>query len=64
MYMSDWEANEGQQEHEARVEANRCYEDAMQAPIDSNQDFDQSLSLADAFILHALGVKVALYPEW
>ena len=64
MYMSDWEANEREQEHDARMEANRCYEDAMQVTSDSNRDFDQSLSLADAFILHALGVKVALYPEW
>jgi hypothetical protein len=61
--MWDWRANEAQQEHDARMEANRCYEDAMQVPVDGIQDFDRSLSLADVFILHALGVKVALYPE-
>jgi len=55
-----WETNEAQQEDNARMEANRSYEDAMQLTIAGIQDFDQSLSLADAFILRALGVKVTL----
>ena len=59
--MWDWEANEAQQEHNARIEADRRYEDGMQVPIAIIQDFDQSLSLADTFILHALGVKATLY---
>ena len=57
------EANEARQEHTARMEANRRCEGAMQVPIARVRDFDQSLSLADAFILHALGVKVTLYQE-
>ena len=56
-----WETNEAQQEQ--HMEANRSYEDAMQLPIANIQDFDQSLSLGDAIILHALGVKVTLHPE-
>jgi len=35
----------------------------MQLTIAGIQDFDQSLLLGDAFILHALGVKVTLYDE-
>jgi uncharacterized protein YfiM (DUF2279 family) len=50
--------DEAQQEHNARMEANRRYEDAMKVTIASKEDFDQSLSPADALILHALGVKV------
>jgi hypothetical protein len=63
MHMWEWGADEAQQEQDERMEANRRYEDAMQVPGDSIRDFDQSLSLADAFILHALGVRVALYSE-
>lgn len=63
MYMWDGEANNAQQEHDARVEANGRDEDAMQLPIAGILDFDQLLSLADAFILHALGVKVTPYQE-
>ena len=44
------------------MEADRRYEDAMQIAFEI-PDFDQSLSLADAFILHALGVEVALFQE-
>jgi hypothetical protein len=50
--------NEEQQEHDARMEANRRYEDAMKVAIPSTEDFDQSLSPTDALTLHALGVKV------
>ena len=60
MYTWDWGANDARQEPNARVEANRCKEDGLQGSMGGIQDFDQSLSVADAFILHALGVKVAL----
>jgi hypothetical protein len=49
--------NEAEQEHNARMEANRRYEDAMKVAIAAAEDFDQALSPADALILHALGVK-------
>jgi len=58
LYIRDWEPNEAQQEHNARMEANRRYEEAMQLAIAGIEDLDQSLSLSDALILHALGVKV------
>jgi len=61
--MWPWEVNEAQETHSVRMEANGHYEDAMQLTIAGIQDFDQSLSLADAFILHALGVEVALYHQ-
>ena len=51
MYLWNWEPNEAKQESNALMEANRDDEDAM-------QDFNQRLSLADAFILHALGVTL------
>ena len=40
------------------MEANRRYEEAMKVAIASTEAFDQSLSPADALILHALGVEV------
>jgi hypothetical protein len=51
--------DEAQQEHNARMEANRRYEEAMKAAIPSKEDFDQSLSPADALVLHAMGVEVS-----
>ena len=60
MYTWDWGSNDAQQEQNARMEANRRKDDGLQGSMASIQDFDQSLSVADAFILHALGVKVAL----
>ena len=60
MYMWDRGANDAQQEQNARLETNRHEEDGLQGSMGSIQDFDQSLSVADAFILHALGVKVVL----
>jgi hypothetical protein len=51
--------NEEQQEHDARMEANRRYEDAMKEVIAKVEEFDQSLSLADVLSLNALGVKVS-----
>jgi hypothetical protein len=49
--------NEAEQEHNARMEANRRYEEAMKVTITGKEDFDQSLSSADALILHAMGVE-------
>jgi hypothetical protein len=53
--------NEEQQEHDARMEANRRYEEAMKVTTADIKDkgFDQSLSLADALVLHAMGVEVS-----
>jgi hypothetical protein len=50
--------NEAEQEHNARMEANRRYEEAMKVAITGKEEFDQSLSSADALILHAMGVEV------
>ena len=63
MYLWNWEPNEAKQESNALLKANRCDEDAMQAPIAALQNFDESLSLGDVFILHALGVKVLVYQD-
>jgi hypothetical protein len=60
MYTWDRGANDAHQEQNTRMEANGRKEDGLQGSMGSIQDFDQSLSIADAFILHALGVKVAL----
>jgi hypothetical protein len=60
--MLDWKDNEAQLEQNAIMQANRRNEDAIQ-PITSVEDFDQRLSLADAFILHALGVTVTHYEQ-